>query len=490
MAERRVERITKRAVDGAAPAAATYRLWDSELKGFGLKVTKNGVKTYFVWYRAGQGRRAPLREFTLGRHGVLAPDEARTQATKVLRATVEGADPQAVRLLARAELNVTELCDLYLAEGVATKKPATIATDKARLAAHIKPLLGAKPVSTVTSSDVSRFVKDVASGKTAAKRLPNRAELRARGLKGAALEKAERRRRSSPSARGGRGAATRTLGLLGAIFTFAVRRGLRRDNPVAGVERFKDRQSQRFLSADELARLGTALTDLAGGGVNAQGLAVIRLLALTGARKGEIEGLRWSEVDVERGCLRLADSKTGARVIPLGAPALVALQGIKRQASSPFVFPAQGRPATEARGKAKTTPKHYVGTPRVWLKVRAAAGLPDVRIHDLRHTYASLAAAGGQSLPLIGRILGHRDVKTTAQYAHLADDPVKVAADRTAAAAEAALAGKSAEVIPLRSCPVSSSLNGHPPSGSFLTHPTPRAFRAAGPRQPGSDLEA
>lgn len=327
-------------------------------------------------------------------------------------------------------MSVAALCDLYLAEGVATKKPATIVSDKARIRAHIKPLLGRRPVSAVTTAEVARFMRDVAAGKTAATAKPSLKALRARGMKGAALKAAETRKRTDPAARGGKGTATRTVGLLGAIFAFAVREGLRPDNPVRGVQRFRDNQSQRFLSPDELAGLTTAIAAAEASGANRHGLNVIRLLALTGARKSEIEGLKWSEVDIDRACLRLADSKTGARIVPLGAAALACLNALPRAKGSPFVFPSETNPE-----------RHYIGTPKVWERIRAAAGLAEVRLHDLRHTFASFAAAGGLSLPLIAAILGHRDVKTTQQYAHLADSPVKAAADRTAAAIDGAMRG-------------------------------------------------
>jgi integrase len=424
---RRMVKIGRRTVDAARAEGAVYRLWDSELKGFGLKVSTQGLKTYFVWYRAGEGRSAPRREYTIARHGEMTPDEARDEAAKVLSRVRLGEDPQAVRHRAREEMNVSALCDLYLEQGVATKK--------ASIRAHIKPLLGKRPVSAVTTAEVAKFMRDVAAGKSAAPAKPTRKALRAKGLKGKALAKVETRKRNDPAARGGKGTATRTLGLLGAIFAFAMREGLRTDNPARGVERFKDNQSQRFLSAAELASLTKALAAAEAEGVNPHGLNVIRLLTLTGARKSEIEGLKWSEVDIERACLRLADSKTGARIVPLGAAALVALQAIPRAKGSVFVFPAEG----EAK-------RHYVGTPKVWEKVRAAASLSDVRLHDLRHTFASFAAAGGLSLPLIAAILGHRDVKTTQQYAHLADSPVKAAADRTAAAIEGAMVGRPADV--------------------------------------------
>lgn len=432
---RRVERIGKRLVEAAKAEAAIYRIWDTDLKGFGLRVSPAGLKTYFVWYRAGEGRAAARREYTIARHGEMTPEEARTEAGKVLGRVRLGEDPQAKRHRARDEMNVAALCDLYLAEGVATKKPATLVSDRSRIRSHIKPLLGKRPASAVTTAEVAKFMRDVAAGKTAAPLKPSRKALKAKGLKGKALAAIETRKRADPAARGGKGTASRTLGLLGAIFAFAVREEIRADNPVRGVTKFKDRQSQRFLSADELQRLTGALKAAEDAGANANGLNVIRLLTLTGARKGEIEGLRWSEVDFQRACLYLGDSKTGARMVPLGAAALLCLQGLPHPKGAVFVFPAAG--------DAK---KHYVGTPKVWEAVRAAAELPQVRLHDLRHTFASFGAAGGLSLPLIAAILGHKDVKTTQQYAHLADSPVKAAADRTAAAIDGAMKGHSADV--------------------------------------------
>ena len=437
--ERRVARIGRRTVDAAAPEAEVYRVWDDKLKGFGLKVATTGLKTYFVWYRAGEGRAAARREYTIARHGEMTPDEARTEAGKVLGRVRLGEDPQTKRHRARDEMNVAALCDLYLAEGVATKKPATLISDRSRIRSHIKPLLGKRPASAVTTAEVAKFMRDVAAGKTAAPLKPSRKALKAKGLKGKALAAVETRKRADPAARGGKGTASRTLGLLGAIFAFAVREEIRADNPVRGVTKFKDRQSQRFLSADELQRLTGALKAAEDAGVNTHGLNVIRLLTLTGARKGEIEGLRWSEVDFQRACLYLADSKTGARMVPLGAAALLCLQGLPHPKGAVFMFPA-----------ASDLKKHYVGTPKVWEAVRTAADLPDVRLHDLRHTFASFGAAGGLSLPLIAAILGHKDVKTTQQYAHLADSPVKAAADRTAAAIDGAMKGHSAELIALR----------------------------------------
>ncbi|MCC6829156.1 MAG: tyrosine-type recombinase/integrase [Novosphingobium sp.] len=437
------EKLTKRAVDAAQPQAKRYWLRDGELRGFAVRVLPSGVKTYVAVYRAGTGRGAPQREYTIGQHGEVTLDQAREEARRVLGAARLGGDPQGERVGKRSELTVAQLCDLYLTEGVATKKASTLATDRGRITTHIKPLLGKKHISSVTSGDVERFMRDVAQGKTA-------------------TEPTKVRPGVISHVRGGKGTASRTVGLLGGIFSFAVRHKLRPDNPVRGVTRYKDGRSERFLSAKELARLGEAITKAAADGSNTKGLAVIRLLTTTGARKSEIEGLRWDEIDFEQSALRLRDSKTGAKVIAIGAPALsllaeLAAETRSRQVKaeveanaagqpnpvpSPWVFPA-------GRGSAG----HWVGTAKVWTAIRAKADLADVRLHDLRHTYASLAvgaSGGGQSLAVIGKLLGHADVRTTARYAHLADDPVRQAANRIAEAAAAGLAGTSAKVVDIR----------------------------------------
>lgn len=436
-------KLTKRSVDAAQPQARPYRLWDSDLKGFGLKVTPAGIKTFIATYRVGTGRQAPQREYTIGKLGTVTPEQARDEAERILSAARLGADPQGDRKTQRAELTVAQLCNRYLEEGVATKKATTIATDRSRITSHIMPLLGRKPISSVTPGDVESFMKAIAKGKTA-------------------TERTKLGPGKTSQVKGGKGTASRTVGLLGGIFSFAVRNKLLAENPVRGVERFKDGRSERFLSAKELAQLGEAIAKAEADGRSGKGLAVIRLLTTTGARKSEIEGLRWDEVDFERSALRLRDSKTGAKVVAIGAPALSILSALAERAkedraaaaatakekgeplppASPYVFPA-------GRGAAG----HWVGTVKVWRAVRAAAKLTDVRLHDLRHTYASLAvgaAGGGQSLAMIGKLLGHKDVRTTARYAHIADDPLRQAADKIASAAAAGLAGQSGTVIDLQ----------------------------------------
>ena len=434
-------RISKRVVDAAKPDAELYRLWDSELKGFGLRISPKGVKTYVVMYRAGGGRRAIQKEYTVGRHGPLTPEQARGEAQRLLSAVHLGEDPQAARAEARRELTMAELCDLYMEEGVNTKKASTLYDDGLRIRRHIKPMLGKRPVSSITSADVERLMRDIADGKTKIQRRPNAAAYKAQVTAAKAAgqprpPKPDLRTRTAPLARGGRGAATRVIGLLGGIFTFAVRRKLIAENPVKGVKRYPDRHCQRFLSSAELARLNTVLLEGERDGLNCHALHIIRLLVFTGARRSEIEHLRWSEVDLEHGYLRLEDSKTGPRRVPLGVPAQDILAGLARTSRSPFVFASED-PA-----------KPYIGTSTVWkMKIRPKADLDGVRLHDLRHTFASLSVGAGLSLPMTGAMLGHRNVRTTAQYAHLADDPIREAADLTARAAAAAMAGPELRVI-------------------------------------------
>ncbi len=407
-------RITKRTVDAAKAGERDAFIWDAELKGFGLKVTPAGNRIYIVQYRTG-GRGSPTRRFTIGKHGApWTPDKARTEAKRILGGVAEGKDPQTLKATEKAAMTVKELCKLYLAEGCETKKASTIATDEGRIERHIKPLLGRKRVKDLTSNDIRRFMADVAKGKTAA--------MVKTGEHGLAR------------ITGGKGTATRTVGLLGGILSFAIAEGVRSDNPARGVKRYPDKKGERFLSVAEMAKLGDELNK----SEKTEPLAVpaIRLLILTGCRKTEILSLKWSEVDFELGCLRLADSKTGQKIVMLGAPALQVFANLSRQEGSDYVFPAM-------KGDG-----HYVGLPKAWLRIRKKAGFEDVRIHDLRHSFASVGANAGMGLQIIGKLLGHADPKTTARYAHIADDPVKAAADRISGSIAAAMEGKpEAEIV-------------------------------------------
>ena len=218
-------------------------------------------------------------------------------------------------------------------------------------------------------------------------------------------------------------AANRTLGILSAMFTAAELWGLRREgsNPCRYVKRFREQRRERFLSDEEYRRLGAALREAESTGtVAASAIAAIRLLMLTGCRLSEIMTLRWENVALGAAELRLPDSKTGAKVVHLGKPAIAVLRGIARVEGNRWVI-AGRRPGS------RVASLHYP-----WGLIRKQAGLDDVRLHDLRHSFASGGLLVGEGLPMIGKLLGHSQVQTTARYAHLADDPVKAAADRIA----------------------------------------------------------
>lgn len=422
-------KLTKRTVDAARPGDRDAFLWDTDVPGFGLKVTalgkalpdgkrNGGQKVYIFQYRL-NGRQ---RRYRIGRHG--APwtlDKARKEAFRLLGLIVGGKDPADIRHEARHDLTVTDLCDLYLAEGVTTKKASTVAMDRSRIDRHVKPLLGRRRVRSITRADIEKLMRDVAAGRTARNVKT--------GFRGRSI------------VTGGKGVAARTVGMLGGIFRFAVDRGMRKDNPVHGVKRFPDRKNDRFLSVAELAQLGDALAAAEQEGENVVAIAAIRLLALTGCRRNEVLLLRWENVDFERSVLRLSESKTGAKVVPLGAPALQVLSSLPHLDGCPYVFPSA------------ITGGPFVGLQKVWERVRKRAKLSSIRLHDLRHSFAAVGAASGDSLIVIGALLGHRNQGSTARYAHLNDNPVQDAANRISKQiAEAMNNGKNsnADVLKLR----------------------------------------
>jgi integrase len=387
-------KLTKRNIDTLMPAVERFTAWDTDLKGFGLRVSPSGEKTYVLKFRA-NGEQGWC---TIGAHGSpWTPDQARDEAKRLLGDVARKINPAAARRADREAMTFAALCDLYLAEGVAHKKASTIAADRGRMEHHLKPLLGKKRAVAIGREDIDRLLVDVKSGKTKAK-LPEK-------------------RRPGTLARGGAGVAAQCVTLCGTILQFAVDRRIRDDNPARGVRKPPVRKLQRFLSDAELGKLADALQAYVDAGGNIYPAAAIRLLALTGARRSEILNLRWREVDLERGLLVLDDSKTGAKLVHLSPPAVEILEGLPRLAGNEFVI---------AGGK-KGAP--YQGLNAIWEDVRAAAGLPDVRLHDLRHTYASVGAGASLGLPIIGKLLGHTQAQTTARYAHLADDPLRRAAD-------------------------------------------------------------
>ena len=381
-------------------------IWDGSVSGFGARRQATSVVSYFVMYRTKDGRK---RTHTIGKHGSpWSPEAARQEARRVLGEVAKGADPMADKIAGRTVVTVAELCRRYLTDVEAgrlltrrkiAKKESTLVSDRGRIARHIVPLLGRLPVKSITRDDVERFMHDVAAGITAA-----REKTRPRGLS---------------IVRGGRGVAGRTVGLLGAIFTYAVRKGLRSDNPVHGVMRFADGRRDRRMTDEEYRQLGAALSMSYQKDVWPPAIAATWLMILTGWRRGEVLNLRWSEVDLPRLTARLADTKTGASMRPLSGLACSFIDSQPRV--SDLVFPARSSEAP------------IIGYRKMWTKVASFGGLPsDITPHVLRHSFASLAADLGYNEPTIAALLGHKTHSITSRYVHSADAVLLAAADAVA----------------------------------------------------------
>jgi integrase len=385
-------------------------IWDSAVAGFGARRQRSEAVAYVVLYRTADGR---ARRYTIGRHGApWTPDEARARAVQVLaEAQVKGADPAADKKAKRRAQTVTELCDIYWEDAEAgrlmtrrrtPKKASTLLSDRGRIEKHIKPLLGGLKVAAVTREDVEGFMHSVAEGKTAA---------RAKTAK----------KRGLSNVRGGMGAASRTVGLLGAIFTYAVRHRMRADNPVHGVMRPVDGRRERRLADDEYAALGNALRLADKDGIWPAAVAAIRFLVLTGWRSGEALTLTWGAVDLARRTATLADTKTGGSVRPLSKAACDILRRLSRGAEDDLVFPP-------TRGGGTMT-----GFRRLFARVAKLGRLPAaVTPHVLRHSFASLAADIGYSEPTIAALVGHKGHSITSRYVHSADAVLLAAADAVA----------------------------------------------------------
>ncbi len=418
-------KLTKRVVDAQNSTGRDFFIWDSEIRGFGVRIRKSGKKIFIVQYRNGTGRGAKQRRLSLGTYGVLTVEQARKAAQTVLAKVLLGEDPCETQSYASKFPTIGDIADRWLKEVAPRSRmrgkrmgelrdPKNIALDRSRIERHIKPLIGKVPLDKLSSRVIAKFRDDVASGKTAV--------VEKTGPHGLAR------------VTGGEGAATRTLRQLSSILSFAVREGIIAENPAFGIARTPDKKCERYLSESEIQRLGEVLDEQESETVFNQGIWIIRLLLLTGCRKSEIESLKWSEVDLQRSFIRFERSKTGAKIILLTRGACELFCKLPRFNNSPWVFPS-------SRNK-----RHYVNTPKVWQDIRKKASLEDVRLHDLRHTFASIAASGGLSLPIIGALLGHTQSSTTARYAHLADRPLRWAAEEVGSKIDQALAGKKEDV--------------------------------------------
>jgi len=413
--------LSKRVVDASEKKDKRYHVWDSELPGFGLRVEKTGVKTFVAKYRAnGGGRSATQHWLIIGRFGPLTVDQARKLAKVKLGGVAAGADPAVELQAKRREMTMTALINLYEKEGCVIQRgkrqgePMKLLTKTytlARLRHHVVPLLGNRRAPEINAGDIERFVADVTVGKTARD------------------EKIGPRKRII--VRGGAGAARKVVRDLSAVFSFALRSEIVKRNPCeTAAVRKTDNQKERYLTLEEVKRLGLALDELEIKGVNAKAVNIARLWALTGCRRDEIAGLRWSEVDTDEGLLVFADSKTGKSIRPLGTAAVALLKSIDKAEDSDFVFPAE------------RSDGYYQGTKSIWARAIAKAELPGVTPHTLRHTMGSTAISSGEALALTGAILGHANPRSTAIYAHVQTDPSRKAANRVSKKIAAALAGK------------------------------------------------
>lgn len=404
-----VARITKRLVDGLQKTGKQYLVYDEGLTGFGVRVTPNGHRAFIIEYRPGEGgRRVRMKRLVLGAVGTLTCDQARNLARTKLASARLGEDPAAEREKKRQTPKFEEFGKRYLdEEAVRRLKPSTICNYEINLRKHANPHIGKLKITEISRADVIRMHNAV-------------------GEKSKVM-------------------ANRTLETISSVFRYAQDKGLVEEshNPTNGIRAFNEPRRERFLSEDEFVRLGTALRLAETDGIpwanltketqskhtakadsqftvfSSVAIDTIRLLIFTGCRLREILNLTWKEVDLERGLLFLADSKTGARTVVLNQ---LAHKILERQLSKGvYVF------ATEFEDK----PRADLNKP--WRAVRRHAGLEDVRLHDLRHSFASVGASAGMGLPIVGALLGHKQAATTERYAHLDASPLRQASDEIGA---------------------------------------------------------
>ncbi len=374
-------KLTKRTVESLPIEAKDYFVWDSQIAGFGLRVMPSGAKTYQVQYRKG-GR---TRRVSLGRHGTITAEMARKLALDVMGQVAKGDNPAEEISIQRKAPTVSALCDRFFESHVKERcKSRTQGEYRRAIDLFIKPALGSFKIIDVERKDIAEL---------------------------------HHKHRDIPYQ------ANRTLGVLSKMFNLAEIWGLRPDgsNPCRHVPKYREIKRERYLTKEELQRLGTTLADEEAEGAETPFIvAAFRLLILTGCRLGEIQTLKWTYI-TDRG-IELRDSKTGARRIPLPAPARAVLSALPSTPGNPYVI------------EGKLPNSYATDLQHPWQRIRVKAGIPDVRIHDLRHTYASNAVSSGMPIQMVGKLLGHSQLQTTMRYAHLADDPVNRAAEENATA--------------------------------------------------------
>ena len=412
-----IMKLTKRAIDAVKPDGLDHVHWDDELRGFGLRIKQSGLKSFLIQFRNVQGH---SRRLTVAQYGRMTPEEARREARRLLSDVERGLDPAEQRLEEKNAITVGELCREYLAKAEAgliigrkglPKKASTLEIDRGRIARHIVPLLGKKPLKDLTSADVKRFLEAVISGKTAAT-----VKTKARGL---------------ARVTGGATAAVRAVGLLGGMLSYAKEHGYLEHNPARGIRKPSDNRLSFRLAPEGYRSLGAALEAAEGRGEHWQAITAVRLIALTGCRRSEILNLKWSEVDCANSCLRFGDTKTGASIRPLPKAAQAILAGIERRRE--FVFPGVTR---DEKSYASVFPKS-------WRRIMGDAYSP----HGLRHAYASAAHELGLSELTIKALLGHARLGVTGGYITTVDSLLLDAAEKVAHYVDSAMAVETSEVM-------------------------------------------
>lgn len=430
-------RISRRQVEGAKPSPDGKRwvLWDDRLTGFGLLVLPSGVKSYVFDYRTVEGRK---RRATIGKANALTPDQARTIAEKMSATVKAGGDPLDAKARARQAATVGDILDAYLKSGRFVEKAAsTQAVDQGRIRRHLRPLLGRTFANKLTAEDVRRAFAAIRDGKTATD------------------EKTKVRGRARVT--GGETAARDSISLLRAILNWAVAEGLAKQNPAQNVKLGTNGQREIFLDdPDHYRRLFATLADMQERReIRAAVADCIRVIALTGARRGEIVGARWRHVDMRAGTIVLppASHKTGRRTgkprvihLPTGAQEIIARQPAGE--ADDLVFkPAKG--------------EGPIALSKPWRKIRQAAELPEgIGLHGLRHSVASWLALGGAQAAEIMGALGHRQLSTAQRYIHFADTARAALAERAAAPVLAGLAAAKADATPAEVVPIATAKRG------------------------------
>ncbi len=383
-------KLTKTIVDAATTHDKEF-LWDDDVRGFGIRFLTSGRRVWVYRYRDDSNR---WRQLKIGEVGVLSLALAREQARSAAAKVQMGGSPAADRDAKRRALSVRQLAEIFDDRHVAFwVKPSTAAEYRRSLNSYILPVIGSKRVDEVTRQDIARLHRDLGHKPTQ---------------------------------------ANRTIEVVSKMFGLAEEWGHRPEgtNPRKGIKKYPEKKRERFLSAAELSRVGEVLAEMTAERVEMpSAITAVRLLMLTGCRLNEIMTLQWSYVDFKLGLLQLPDSKTGAKDVPVGDPVLAVLREIPQVDGNPWVL------------TGKLPGGRLTDLQPFWQRVRERAGLKDARIHDLRHTFASVAAASGMSLLVIGKILGHASEQTTKRYAHLARGTVREAAGDVSASIFRSMAG-------------------------------------------------